>query len=216
MVLSLSPVMHYENREHMSIHADMWRISSDFWDEWEKLRSQFKRCATWSHMTGPQSWPDADMLPVGMLRLRGPFGKPGMSKFTRDEHYTLFTLWAIFRSPLMIGGNLPNTDSLLYHLLTNEEVIRVNQESIHGREVYNQHGKVIWMAELSGGKEHYVAMFNLNDEESEVSFGFKDFQIPGKWNIRDLWEKKDMGVFNKRISRSIPPHGAVLLQLKQD
>lgn len=144
MVLSLSPVMHYENREHMSAHADMWRISADFWDEWEDLKAQFERCARWAHMSGPGNWPDADMLPVGMLRLRGPFGEPGMTRFTRDEQRTLLTLWSIFRSPLMIGGNLPDTDPFLYSLLTNPEVIAVNQKSSGGREVRNREGKVIW------------------------------------------------------------------------
>lgn len=215
MVLSLSPKMGYENHEHMSRWGDMFRISGDFWDRWDRLEAQFARCARWAHVSGPQSWPDADMLPVGNLRLRGPFGEPGMSKYTRDEHYTLFTLWAIFRSPLMLGGNLPDNDEFLQSILTNREVMRVNQECINSREVFNQDGKVIWLADIPNSKEHYLAMFNIGDENQEVTCHFKKFELSSKWKVEDLWKQESIGTRSKQISADLPPHGAVLYKLNK-
>jgi alpha-galactosidase len=212
MVLSLSPLMHEQNGEHMSTHANMWRISADFWDEWEDLKAQFEKCARWSHMSQPGKWPDADMLPVGMLRLRGPFGEPGMTRFTEDEQISLLTLWSIFRSPLMIGGNLPDTDPFLHSLLTNPEVIAVNQESRGGREAMNRGGKAVWLAGSDDGST-FAALFNLNDEATEVSLVFEDHSLPFRQAVRDLWEKKDLGLYRKKFTRIIPPHGAVLLKL---
>lgn len=215
MVMSLSPNMHFEDREHMSEHADMWRISADFWDRWDRLEAQFERCAQWAYISGPQSWPDADMLPVGNLRLRGPFGEPGMSQFTKAEHYTLFTLWSIFRSPLMLGGNLPDTDPFLSDILTNDELIAVNQESINGKELFNHNDQVVWLADIPGSGDHYLALFNTSEESQTISFRFKNFSLSPSWNVRDILEKEDLGRVRGELTQTIEPHGAKLFSIRK-
>jgi hypothetical protein len=213
MVLSLSPEMSYGNEEHQAQWSDMWRISSDFWDRWDKLKAQFEKCAHWSPYTGPQSWPDADMLPVGNLRLRGPFGEPGPSRFTQPEHYTLFTLWSIFRSPLMLGGHLPETDKFLFSLITNKEVLEVNQGSTNGREVFNDGETVIWLADIPGSEDHYLALFNLADNAAEITCYFKEIQLSSRWKVRDLWASKDLGVYKNGLTVGLDTHGASLFRL---
>ncbi|NMB71702.1 MAG: glycoside hydrolase family 27 protein, partial [Bacteroidales bacterium] len=111
IVLSLSPGPAFiGNPRHVSTHAQMWRISGDFWDQWSKLRHQFDLCRMWAPFIGSGHWPDADMLPIGQLSIRTdiPELTPRRSRFTPDELKTMMTLWCMFRSPLMIGGNLPD------------------------------------------------------------------------------------------------------------
>lgn len=215
MVMSLSPNTHFEHRDHMSEYADMWRISADFWDTWEKLKLQFERCPKWSYISGPGSWPDADMLPIGNLRLRGPKGKPGPTDFTETEQYTMLSLWSIFRSPLMIGANMVDADDLFFDLLTNDEVLDVNQNSENAREVYNVDESVIWLSDIPDSDNKYMALFNLSDIEKEVRASFSSFKLRSSYNIRNLWKKEDLGKFKKSYSTTIPPHGSVLLKLSK-
>ena len=131
MVLSLSPGvdMTIEYSDHLKQHCELFRISGDFWDRWEDLKDQFEKCRIWSPYTGPGCWADADMLPLGHIGIRAERGDDRQSLLTRAEQITLMTLWAICRSPLMFGGDLPSSDDFTLQLLTNDEVLQVNQAS---------------------------------------------------------------------------------------
>ena len=213
MVLSFSSGLSYANAEHLHNFGNMWRISNDFWDNWSQLKAQFPLCARWAPVSAPERWPDADMLPIGNLRLRGPFGKPGRSLFTVDEQYTMMTLWSIFRSPLMIGGNLPDADDLMIKLLTNEEVLSVNQHCENSREVMNENETVIWLADIPGTKDKYVALFNLGEETKEISFVFAKYGLENIFSARNLWDKKESGNYENELHDRVPPHGARLFKI---
>ncbi len=130
MVLSLSPgETPIEKVAHLKSSAQMWRISGDFWDRWEDLRKQFERTAKWAKHSGTGYWPDADMLPLGRIGIRAELLSDRPTRFTKDEQITMMTLWSIFRSPLMFGGDLPSNDAWTLCLLTNAKVIAVNQSS---------------------------------------------------------------------------------------
>ena len=108
MVLSLScgeaPL---SRAEHLVKNANMWRVSADFWDDWDALKHNFDLLNSWSPFIGEGHWPDGDMLPIGKLSLEDrPHGEERMSKFTEAEHYTLNSLVTIAKSPLMIGGDI--------------------------------------------------------------------------------------------------------------
>jgi hypothetical protein len=107
---------------------------------------------------GPGHWPDADMIPFGNVRTWK--ADDHWTHFTNDEHYTLMTLWSIGRSPLILGGNLPNNTDFELSLLTNDEVIAVNQNSTNGRQLSNANGQIAWVADTPDSKDKYVAMFN--------------------------------------------------------
>ena len=142
-------------------NANMWRISDDFWDNWKALLEQFKRLDDWTPYRLTGSWPDADMLPLGMLQL----GRK--TNFTTDEQYSLMSLWSIARSPLMHGGDMTKTDSLTLSLLTNDEVLAVNQHSENNRQLFRtEDGLIAWVADVPGSKDKYLALFNTRDKES--------------------------------------------------
>lgn len=196
-------------------NANMWRISDDFWDEWPYLERVFDLLNAWSMSAGPGHWPDADMLPVGHLSLNDqPVGQERMSRFTGPELRTLFTLWSIGRSPLMIGSDLPTMPPGLMEFLTNREVLEVDQNSTGNRLVYKDgYGTIIWMASAPGSPGLYLALFNLRAEESDIAFNFQWERLTGAWKVRDLWKHEDLGVFEKSFGSRLPGHGAGLFLL---
>lgn len=111
MVLSLSPGAALVcNANHLRKHSNMWRISADFWDDWEALKRQFARCELWTPYIIEGAWPDPDMLPLGRIGIRGEVGVERKTNFLPNEQVTLMTLWSIFKAPLMFGGHLPGSD----------------------------------------------------------------------------------------------------------
>ena len=159
IVLSLSPgETALAAAEHVKRHANMWRISDDFWDTWPALLEQFDRLAHWNAHRGPGHWPDADMLPLGALDL----GRR-QTRFTPDEQRTLMTLWSIARSPLIHGGDMTQTDVATLELLTNDEVIAVDQGSEDNRPLFDRDGLVAWTARVPGSPDRYLALFNTRD-----------------------------------------------------
>jgi alpha-galactosidase len=159
MVLSLSPgETALTAAEHVKRHANLWRISDDFWDTWPALVEQFGRLARWNPHRGPGHWPDADMLPLGVLEM----GRR-TTRFTPDEQRTLMTLWSIARSPLIHGGDMTKTDAATLALLTNPEVLAVDQASADNRPLFDRDGLVAWTASVSGSNDRYLALFNTRD-----------------------------------------------------
>ena len=139
-----------DRREFIGKHAQMWRISDDFWDRWVDLKRQFPNLAKWSPYVKPGNWPDADMLPLGHIGIRAERGDPRMSLLTHDEQLTLMTLWSIARSPLMFGGHLPDNDEFTLELITNDEVLAVNQKASRSKELFTRDNQVAWVADMAG------------------------------------------------------------------
>ncbi|WP_235527810.1 glycoside hydrolase family 27 protein [Sphingomonas sp. Leaf38] len=209
MMLSLSPGETPVTRgEHVRRHAQMWRISDDFWDEWAMLEAQFTRLENWNQWRRPGAWPDADMLPLGRLAL----GKRD-TKFTVDEQRTLMTLWSIARSPLIMGGDLRNLDAPTLALLTNRAVLAVNQASTDNRPHFVEDGARIWSAKPEGSDDRYVAFFNTTDKVKAIGIGLRDLEKSGQVAVRDLWTGRTLGSANGRIQATVAPHGAELYRL---
>jgi hypothetical protein len=228
IVLSLSPgPAPVDQIEHLAKNAHMWRISGDFWDNWKWLKRQFGLVNQWDSIHTPGHWPDADMLPIGKLRKTGgdawiaeQLGSTidkvtdEYSEFTDTEKYTLFTLYSIFRSPLMIGGYLPENDSVTFKIITNEEVIAVNQESENNHELSNKDGIITWIADIPGSKSKYIAIFNINDgDPTNVTVDWNKSGITGEQMVRDLWTKSNLGKFSEEMVVSVEPHGCKLFKI---
>ncbi len=220
IALSLSPgAAPLEKTEEMRKYAEMWRISDDVWDLWHStvdypqgLGDQFPRVAKWAPLVEPGHWPDADMLPLGYLGPTPGWGKARQSRFTHDEQRTLLTLWCIFRSPLTLGANLPSNDAWTTSLLTNPEVIGVDQHSIDNHPVITTDTTAVWSARPTSGAGRYLAVFNLEEAKQTVHYEWKDIGLAGaKHNVRDLWERKDLGPADS-LSLTLPAHGAALLR----
>ncbi len=214
MVLSLSPgptpLCEAENVEK---YSQMWRISNDMWDNWPELRNQFGYCRLWAPHIGPNHWPDADMLPLGLLRLRGFKDGPRLSRLTHDEQITLMTLWSIFRSPLMMGGDLPTLDPFTLSLLTNQEVLAVDQYSSGNHLLFTRGNQIAWVADAPRTRQKYVALFNLGDAPEEVTVSWRKLGIAGKVPVRDLWKKENLGDYGGQFSAQIAAHGAGLYRI---
>ncbi|EJL37509.1 alpha-galactosidase [Caulobacter sp. AP07] len=209
MVLSLSPgETPLDAAAHVQRHANLWRISDDFWDQWPLLLEQFGRLERWNPHRVPGCWPDADMLPLGVLDL----GKR-TTRFTPDEQRTMMTLWSIARSPLIMGGDLRKLDPATKALLTNDEVLAVNQRSSGNRPLFNRDGLIAWTAEVPGSRACYLALFNTRDVAATVSVDLATLGVKGRVRVRDLWARKDEGETTLRLERALPAHGAGLYRL---
>ena len=209
IVLSLSPGdTPIERGEHVMTHANMWRISDDFWDSWEPLHGMFGRLDKWTKYRAPGAWPDADMLPFGIVEFKRP------TNFTKDEQVLCMTLWSIARAPLILGADMTKLDEFTQNLLTNPEVIAVNQQSAKNHQISRKDDLITWAAAVPNSSDSYVALFNAqSSEQSPVSVSFADLGITGKAKVRDLWKKQDLGVFSNEFSQVLPLHGAGLYRI---
>ncbi|MBV5312485.1 MAG: glycoside hydrolase family 27 protein [Prolixibacteraceae bacterium] len=218
MVFSTSPgATPLEKAGHVMNHANMWRICDDFWDNWKMLEPQFKRCADWAPYIGEGHWPDADMLPLGHIALRAERGNDRMTGFTKPEQYMLMNLWAMFRSPLMFGGDLPTNDDFTLSLLTNDEVLAVNQNSANNKQLKSENGLIVWTADVPGTEDKYVAFFNSQDSVvSEISVTPEELGVSGSYTVKDLWSKEDKGIVAEKFTASVEPHASVLLRFSKE
>jgi len=208
MVLSMSPGETPVLRgDHARRYAQMWRISDDFWDDWGLLEAQFVRLENWNPYMGNGGWPDADMLPLGRLALGDRD-----TRFTPDEQVTLMTLWAIARSPLIMGGDLRYLDTATKALLTNPEVIAVNQASRDNMPHFLEDQTHIWSAHEPDG-DTYLALFNTGGEHRTVGMNLDELDLGGRVRVRDLWKRAADGSATARIEREVAAHGARLLRL---
>ncbi len=216
MVLSLSPgPAQLSAAEHLCKHANMWRLTGDFWDDWNKLYDMFSRTQQWYPYVSEGCWPDCDMLPLGNISINGSCHGPKnrYTQFTKDEQITMMTLWCIFRSPLMFGGELRNNDEWTLGIITNGEVLDVNQHSRSAHPVKSDGREIVWEAESDEGKK-IVALFNADDTEKIISVGFDELKITGKFILRDLWKREDIGEITDKIEAMLKPHSAKLYMLK--
>ena len=166
IVLSTSPgETPLAEAAHVAAHANMWRTVGDFWDSWEQLKEHFAVCSRWAAHIQPGAFPDADMLPLGRLGIRAERGDDRRSRFTRDEQYTLMTLWSIFRSPLMFGGDLPSNDAATLALLTNPRVLAVHRASARNRQLFRRGDLVGWTADDPATGDKFLALFDAQDPE---------------------------------------------------
>lgn len=208
IVLSVSPGAAYiGNAYHLSRHAHMWRISCDFWDNWEALKRQFPRCAAWSKRKIAGHWPDADMLPLGKIGIRGEVGEARNTNFTKEEQITLMTLWCMFRSPLMFGGDLPQSDDFTMSLITNKKALDVNQHSKNNKQIYADEEIIVWTAENENNSKNYIAIFNISEKDL-IKKDIEQF-LNDRLPAYDIWNNKQILIGDEII---IPPHGALFLE----
>jgi hypothetical protein len=222
IVLSTSPgETPLGDAAHVQANANMWRTVDDFWDNWPHLKDHFDVFERWNAYRVKGGWPDGDMLPLGRIGIRAERGNNRMSTFTRDEQYTLMTLWCIFRSPLFFGGDLPSNDSATLALITNKEVIRVLQRSTGNKQLFRKNDLAAWTAKDASTGDTYLALFNAQDkpatagalQQVEVPVVLKELGITTSCNITDLWTGKMLGTFTGRFAPGINYHGAGLYKL---
>ncbi|WP_426593793.1 alpha-galactosidase [Cellulomonas sp. McL0617] len=229
IVLSLSPgtALSTAHVRHLRRNADLWRISNDLWDRWSDVEEQFGRLSRWAPLQSPRGWADADMLPLGRIGVRAERGEPRDSLLTPDEQRTLLTLWAMARSPFMIGGNLPETDDATLDRLANPALGRVLQESVDGSELWREPVEdrddgevVVWAAREADGPARFVAVFWTGPTEYHATVALQDVLGDsvaaghGAWTAHDLWDSGVVGVRpDLTLALDVPAHGVRWLEL---
>ena len=208
MVLSLSPgAALLEKAELYKQVSDMWRITDDFWDKWELLYAMFERAEKWCTHSGAGHWPDADMLPIGPILQ--DYDAANRTKFTENEQITMLTLWSIFRSPLMIGGEMTGFDEFTISLLTNEEILKMHKNARHSHQVWrreiNGSEYILWTAANAGGGG-YFALFNAGEKNGNVKLDLADLEAADKLDCTELWSG-EKAVFDGFAEISVPSHG---------
>ncbi len=215
MVLSLSPgPADVKQAAFYAAHAQMWRVSDDFWDRWVDLKKNFDLMAPWSGYSKANSWPDGDMLPLGRIGIRAERGDDRRSRFTKDEQQTLMSLWAIARSPLMFGGDLPSNDPATLALITNDEALAVNQKGARPRELFRKGESIAWVSDAADGRSKYLAVFHAGEGPTlDVRVDWAEIGLQGTCVVRDLWKKADMGRVSEGRTFSLGPHASGLYRI---
>ena len=221
MVLSLSPgPTAIERHAEVAELAQMWRISEDVWDLWvgtssfpSGIRDQFENAARWAQYAKPGNWPDADMLPIGELRPWPDIG-PGArhTRLTATEQQTLLSLWAMSRSPLIVGANLTLLDDATLRLLSNAEMLNIDQRAISSRQVLRDGDLIVWTADLPDRKIA-AAAFNIGEKSLTIDCSLSDFGLPaGSYEIKNAWTGESLKP-GSRFTAQIEPHASIVLML---
>lgn len=208
MVLSLSPgPALLEKAELYKQVSNMWRITDDFWDNWQLLYNMFERCEKWAPHNGAGHWADADMLPIGYIKQ--DYSPDITTQFTKDEQVTMLTLWSIFRSPLIIGGEMTKFDDFTMSLLTNEGILKMHRNARHSHQVWRREMNgseiVLWTAADAEGCQ-YAALFNIGENAADISVPLTELEIYEAKDITELWSNEAFHA--DKISADLAPHSA--------
>jgi hypothetical protein len=237
IVLSLSPgPTALEHGAEVADYAQMWRISDDHWDGWtfthkpgegdfpSGIREAFDLLAKWAPYVKVGNWPDADMLPEGSLTPHPGWGEPRQSRETREEQRTEFTLWAIARSPLILGSNMTKLDEFTRGLITNQSILFMNQNITYSQPIDAaslpagfEHAKV-WRATINApGARNYAeffAFFNLGDSPLTLRTTWNQLGLDGvKHQAQNLWTDSTSKE-SKEVNVTLPVHGSAIYQVR--
>ena len=220
IVLSLSPGPALINKAwHYEKYANMWRITDDFWDNWESLMHMFERCEVWQNHVSEGCYPDCDMLPFGTLG-KG-FGHERQTNFTHCEQQVVMTLWCIFGSPLMLGAEMPKMDEWTLNLLTNRDVLEMLTPDCKAMQVYRNKDGALWCANNVGTGKSYVAVFNFKEEDAQIGVSLEELWQQGylmegkndKADAIEAWSHEAVAVTSGEIAANVEAHGVKLFVL---
>jgi hypothetical protein len=217
IILSLSPGPAAVNcGPHLVQYANLWRISGDFWDNWGALNRNFDLFSGWLADSGPGHWPDGDMIPFGHICERNCDVRPGRwTRFTRDEQLTLMTLWALAPSPLMLGMNLNDNDDWTTALLTNPDVLQVNQDPLGQparRRIGNHTPVELWSKPLADGSQA-IGLFNRSDKPADFKILWRHLGFEEPPQATDLWLRQAIPGAPV-LETPLRPHGCRLFKVR--
>ena len=233
--LSLSNSAPYEHAADWTRLANAWRTTGDIADTWGRPHTSWQQGMgqiafsqdRWAPFAGPGHWNDPDMLVLGTVSLAQPMH---YTHLTPDEQYTHITMWSLLSAPMLIGCDLEKLDPFTLSLLTNDEVLAVDQDAL-GKEATKISGPAFTVpaygaapADNPGGNAmvyakpledgtHAVGLFNVGPKDMTVTVNFTDLKLNGSQRVRDLWRQKDLGRFAGSYSAVVPSHGAVLVKI---
>lgn len=225
MVYSLSNNAPFEKVTDWVRLSHMYRTGPDIKDSWSSLFPTSFSLDKWAPYSGHGHWMDPDMMIVGDVSI-GPVLHP--TRLTPDEQYSHVSIFSLLAAPMLIGCPVERLDAFTLNLLTNDEVIEVNQDPLGkaGRLVKNDPMVQVWLKPLEDGS-YAIGLFNIagygttpisyfrigNEPPIRYQLDLAALGLKGKWKIRDLWRQKDLGVFNGQLSTDIPYHGVKMYRI---
>lgn len=212
IVYSLSNSAPFEIADYLKDHANCWRTTGDIRDNWESMSSIGFSQAKWTPFGGPGHWNDPDMLVVGYVGW-GPNLHP--SDLTPDEQYTHISLWCLRSAPLLIGCDLDRLDDFTLNLLTNDEVLELDQDPLGDQAVpvFMDGDFQVWAKNMEDGTKA-VGLFNLGDSKGTVKIDWDKLGISGSQIVRDLWRQKDLGDYKDAFDAKVASHGVILVRIR--
>lgn len=195
----------------------MHRSGDDIKDNWDRMLYCLESTADLWQYAGPGFWNDADMLEVGNTTKERLWGNISDVKMTTPEYQTHFSMWCMVASPLIAGNDLRTMKEEIVEILTNKELIAVNQDSLgkQGRRIRDDGELEVWSKELSGNRRA-VALLNRSSEPADISVAWKELGLEGKLKVRDLWKHEDMGKFRDTFTgKNIQAHEAMVLLIEK-
>ncbi len=227
ILYSLSNSAPFDEAAAWSTLANTWRTGPDIRDSWTSLYLSAFTIDKWAPFARPGHWNDPDMLILGNVTTGSELHP---TRLTPDEQYSHVTLFSLLAAPLLIGCPIEQLDEFTLNLLTNDEVISVNQDPSGkpARLVVEEHGVEIWLKPMHDGS-FTAGLFNVagfgktppswfrwGDERAcRYTFHFAQAGLAGTWKLRDLWRQKDLGVFSGSFTTDISHHGVVMLAMQK-
>jgi alpha-galactosidase len=183
--------------------GNLWRTTGDIEDSWASMISRVDLNAQYALAEGPGGWNDPDMLEVG---------NGGM---TEDEYRAHFSLWAIMAAPLMAGNDVRTMSAATRDILTNKEVIAVDQDSlgIQGMIVELPGPDLQVWAKPLADSSRAVVLLNRSPLQTAITVPWWSLHLKGPAKVRDVWTHSDLGTFDRQFSATVPAHGAVMVRI---
>jgi alpha-galactosidase len=193
------------------VDGNCWRTTGDITDSWGSMAGIGFGQAGHEPFARPGRWNDPDMLVVGWVGW-GPALHP--THLTPSEQYTHISLWSLLAAPLLIGCDLTRLDEFTLNLLTNDEVIDVNQDplGVQARRILKRDDAEIWSKPMADGSRA-VGLFNTGEDEQTVSVRWTELELAGPHAVRDLWRQKDLGTHAEGFATAVARHGVALVKL---
>jgi hypothetical protein len=210
ILFNLSNSLDVNNGNLWRQYSNSWRIDGDVecycgkQSSWNSFSNRFNDAPKWTQFAGPGGWNDLDALQIS--------DPQNISGLTNDERQTYMTLWAVSAAPLYAGDDLTQMDSYGLSLLTNSEVIAVDQAGHPARPVSQASGQQVWFAN-NGDGSFTVALFNLGSSSANVTANWSNLGFSGSATVRDLWSHTDLGSFSNGFSATLNTHASRLLKV---
>jgi alpha-galactosidase len=215
----------YKGADYYRQICNAWRIGYDLSDAFSAIKETafngYKlfpqpEPSFWAPYSGPGRWLDADMLVVGRMK-----DGPSATHLTHDEQYVHLSQDAMLASPILAGCDLPTLDEFTIGLLTDDEVLDVDQDPLGLQAVRvaltgeAATGTQVWARDLEDGSRA-VALYNFTEDNTTVKITWEQLGISGPRKVRDLWRQEDMGIFREEFSAEVRPHGVVFVKVTPD
>jgi len=196
------------------VGGQAWRTTPDVTDTWKSSSKIGFGQADLAKFARPGHWNDPDLLVIGMNNSGTKGRRLHPPRMNQDERRTYFSLWCLLSAPLMLSFDLYQLDDFLLSMLTNEEVLEVNQDTLgdQAKPVAIDGSKEVWAKTMKDGSKA-VGLFNRGEKETTVKMKWSDLGVSGKQTVRNLWQRKDIGIFESNFEAKVPRHGVVLVKI---